>query len=847
MVDLTKRAWWAPAWIAVCGLPILWLTATTGFWEPWEFQRLLDALNGETTGWQSLRPSDQVTRWMMPLGSKLAARLPFVLGALTMGTVAFVALRRNQGVLAASGAALVALTAPVSLLLGSSGMHTIAGMGLGALLAVCTLALVDPKLFIPSAKMDAEPNAGSTGANPRSVAIRWAVWALLLLLSTLESGALLGALVPLAPGAVLGVVATAGVASAGVASTASNGGARGPGLPALGVLVATLILGTRVALAVVQDPAEGSLWLGGIPTGGVPPTFDKMIRALFHGFGPWAGVLLVAWMSAASPADSSASTERRSEPSARQRWGLWAALWFVSGAVGQLLFWARYGDGVFMLPIVPGAILVGLWVAHVQRQDHALWFEGVVGALLVALVVRDYRLYPNATLTGLPTHSLPEGLSTSLWPVAAGLFVMIFVVAMAAGKRSPSRSERGDSTGTAQRFPLTQRFPVVALLQHQWSLGRGTRVWVVALGALVGLMFLYWPALWMLSGVQLDGVSLLEQLGVSTLVVRTAWWMPAAAAALVGAALLGPWVWKWMGALRPVRGALLLLGGLLCAFVVGFTHLPQVNARFSSQGAYRLWSKLSEGKGTLTAYRARADMASHYAGRPVAAVTSPEDAARALLTLDSSGERPTSSAWLVTPSDEIAAVDRAFRTLGQPDQFLFVAGPEGMGVQLATRTPVEHMPNLNPLLGHVFRELPRTPQVATDISFDNRITMLGYDVMDLDSSPVDSVGPGETFRVRWYFRCEKPVDGAYQLFLHIDGRGQRIHGDHHPVEGLFPANLWLVGDVIVDEQELKVPFNYRPGSYMIHIGFYKGSNRMSVIRGAQDGDNRARAGSLLIR
>ena len=85
------------------------------------------------------------------------------------------------------------------------------------------------------------------------------------------------------------------------------------------------------------------------------------------------------------------------------------------------------------------------------------------------------------------------------------------------------------------------------------------------------------------------------------------------------------------------------------------------------------------------------------------------------------------------------------------------------------------------------------------------------------------------------------------MFLHVDGQGNRLNGDHDPVEGKYPVRLWDEGDVVVDVQELSVPANYRPGPYTFFIGFYAGEGRLTVEEGPKDTENRVRAGTVLVR
>jgi hypothetical protein len=129
-------------------------------------------------------------------------------------------------------------------------------------------------------------------------------------------------------------------------------------------------------------------------------------------------------------------------------------------------------------------------------------------------------------------------------------------------------------------------------------------------------------------------------------------------------------------------------------------------------------------------------------------------------------------------------------------------------------------------------------------SFDRRIELLGY---DLDLPRGDAVGPGQAFTVTWYFRCVTPVPGSYQPFLHVDGFGQRLNGDHEPVNGRYPVRMWSEGDIVVDRQELRVPANFPPGDYTFFLGLYAGESRLEVVEGPEDDANRVAAGRLRVR
>jgi len=118
---------------------------------------------------------------------------------------------------------------------------------------------------------------------------------------------------------------------------------------------------------------------------------------------------------------------------------------------------------------------------------------------------------------------------------------------------------------------------------------------------------------------------------------------------------------------------------------------------------------------------------------------------------------------------------------------------------------------------------------------EDKIAVLGYDV-----NP-SAVKPGESFTITYYFKCLKEMDADYQVFIHGDdpGEGARLHGDHPPLQGLYPTSRWKPGEIIIDSVTLTVPRHKRPSTYTIRMGFYLGERRLKVINNVStDGANR---------
>ena len=198
--------------------------------------------------------------------------------------------------------------------------------------------------------------------------------------------------------------------------------------------------------------------------------------------------------------------------------------------------------------------------------------------------------------------------------------------------------------------------------------------------------------------------------------------------------------------------------------------------------------------------------------------------------------------WAVIPADELATINRVYRR--RADRHLFVADASSARVLLVTNEVPDGRENQSFIAQYVLDEAPDDIQHPTNIRFDDKIELVGYD-LDLPSD--GSVGPGQDFTITWYWRALRRVSGSWKIFLHVDGHGLRLNGDHDPVEERYPVRLWDEGDVVVDVQQLSVPAHYRSGSYQIFVGFFSGENRLEVTEGQSDGDNRAMPGTLLIR
>lgn len=605
-------------------------------------------------------------------------------------------------------------------------------------------------------------------------------------------GALLGALPVLMAGSVAAIVCCR-----------CNVGRRTYGLGTLGLFALTFGLMIMVALGVIEDSASYSIWLGGSAEGLQPPSFDKALEQLFHGLAPWSALLPAALGVLVVERDARSSDEARQRGAFRLMLILWIA--FCVGA--ELLYTSRYGQSGF-LAVVPAAALVGIYFTERRLRSQRSLFVLLVSALLVGLILRDFTLFPVSPLGPLGfTHlELPETVSFGPpWAASFGLFLIGVLFTFG----SPDEACMPD---------LKSPYRLLAAL---WRRSWAHKIWLGILGLLT---------LALMTAAALTFLEYLLPFRFSVLaakVFRVVAVSPLVLALGVAGVQWGGWLFAKLGTRRfwPLLAIGLMIGGYVAQ---GF--IPEVSAHFSPQNVYATFNRLARAGEPLGEYQVGSRTADYYTSVPLQSLKESSDVIAYLL----SSERR----WVVLPFDQLTAIDHAYRK--QSGRHIFVATSLTGKVLLATNQVVSGHSDHNPLKDAV-RTKPPVIEHHVSGQFGTKVELLGY---SLDLPHKGFVGARESFKIRWVFRVREPLSGSYRIFLHIDGHGQRLNGDHDPVHGLYPSRYWEAGDIIVDEQELKVPINFRPGDYGLFLGFYSGSIRLRV-EGVED--NRLRAGTLPIR
>jgi hypothetical protein len=664
---------------------------------------------------------------------------------------------------------------------------------------IALVVLASTPLFLLNARLSMGDSAGmaaqawvganalavsAAGLRPRRAAVLYLLLAIGIAASISVSGVLLGPLPPL-----LAVAAWLFV---------SEG--RGSHPVSRWVFpLASALMAVGVVRAVIEDAPEYSHWLGGGAIGGDPPTWDAALELLFHGFAPWSAVLPIAATWAMWP--------RAERSEVAQRTAAVLLLWTAFAFVSWTLFASRYGTPPW-LAVLPLVGLTALWLAEASQGAAPRWLAAVAVAALTGLLIRDYALYPDSPLRVLAadTLSVPDVYRPApRWAFVlsvVGVTTCLLLVSLGASKRPDHRR-------------------TTAWLRAQWEAGWPRRGWMIVAFSLLGACLVFGLMCFVLD------------LRIASVVIRggrLAFFAPLALATLIFGLPWLPYLYGKLGGLRlyPVLAASLLVGAF-----TAWSFQPTLGSHFSPKPVYEAYAKLAKEREPLRTYRVPTTAASYYTDAHVEAI---DDRIVLLDFLRGGGQR-----WAVLPADELGKVNRAYRR--ETGRHLYVADARSARLLLIAAQPIAGRPNQSFIAEAVHSEPPAV-QHEVVASFDERVELIGY---DLDLPGGDSVGAGQRFSITWYWRVLRRPPAGYKIFVHIDADGLRLNGDHDPLDGRYPTKLWEPGDIIADAQRLTVPANFRTGDYAMYVGWFSGSNRLSVDSGPNDGTDRVRAGTLPVR
>ncbi|MGC6416580.1 MAG: glycosyltransferase family 39 protein [Bradymonadia bacterium] len=277
--------------------------------------------------------------------------------------------------------------------------------------------------------------------------------------------------------------------------------------------------------------------------------------------------------------------------------------------------------------------------------------------------------------------------------------------------------------------------------------------------------------------------------------------------------------------------ASVILSTLLLSWV-GFMNVPvarELSTNFSQKNVLNVYRQLAQGDEKLYTYRVAGQSNSFYSRDLPVLKTAKEFKALA---------KADARFFVLIPRKDLASVNLDFRR--STGRTLPVIDDSGSRYYLASNKLDEGSVDKNPITNALIEELPKDANKVS-INFEDKIELVGW--------KVDPVSPksGSPAKLHMFWRAKAKTQSTWKIFVHIDAPGQRIHGDHDPVAGLFPTRNWKQGDLIQDIHEINIKRTITPARFTFYAGLYRGSTRMKIKSGAKDKQNRARLGTIQVR
>jgi 4-amino-4-deoxy-L-arabinose transferase-like glycosyltransferase len=283
-----------------------------------------------------------------------------------------------------------------------------------------------------------------------------------------------------------------------------------------------------------------------------------------------------------------------------------------------------------------------------------------------------------------------------------------------------------------------------------------------------------------------------------------------------------------------LRGRLVLVGGaigasLIMALATAHYVIPQCSKTLSPRELYGKSAQLDPAA-PLGQYRFNATGSSYYTGgRTPVTLGTLDDLFKFL-------QRPE-HVFVMAGVDELPSIEQSSKQ--KQTGYYVVDDANARFILLSNRLkPGER--DVNPLKLFVSDKAPPIAH-ALEVNFDNKVQLVGWDL------PA-TVDKGQDIKLRLIFKVLAPIPGSWKVFVHLDGPGSRINGDHVPLEGRFPTQYWVPGYYIIDEHMIRPDRALEvTGYHQLYMGLFLGSERMKIVAGPQDGENRARLGGFQVR
>ena len=200
-------------------------------------------------------------------------------------------------------------------------------------------------------------------------------------------------------------------------------------------------------------------------------------------------------------------------------------------------------------------------------------------------------------------------------------------------------------------------------------------------------------------------------------------------------------------------------------------------------------------------------------------------------------------AFMIIERNRLSVINREFRKAQQAH--LPIIDDSHPQLLLAANRLPEGIEDRNPIKHAVLSELPEGVKPLTEpINFEDKIELVAWRITPTNPSP------GSSMVIEMFWRAKRKVSSEWKVFIHLDAPGERIHGDHEPVAGVYSMKDWQPGDLIRDEHHVTIKSALKAKTFTFFTGLYRGSKRMQIKNTSaqlKDKENRAKIGRLRLR
>ena len=124
-------------------------------------------------------------------------------------------------------------------------------------------------------------------------------------------------------------------------------------------------------------------------------------------------------------------------------------------------------------------------------------------------------------------------------------------------------------------------------------------------------------------------------------------------------------------------------------------------------------------------------------------------------------------------------------------------------------------------------------------AFGTQLVLLGYNL----KPDGDTLKPGETVTITWYWQVIEPLQGEWTELTHITSGGNAVKQNCDGVGDIRksqPPQTWTKGQIVVDRQVITLKKDYASTVAQFRIGLYSKGNgkRLKPTSGPSDQDAR---------